>query len=121
MRSENVTINADVLVSKATEIAKSLFISDFKASTGWLASFIKRNCLKSKKIYGEVSLVNDNLLEGLIDTLKIKISEYEEKNIFNCDKTGLFTKKVVIKPILLIKMIKAIENFQIKSYFIVCC
>ncbi|KAG0440204.1 Tigger transposable element-derived protein 6 [Dictyocoela muelleri] len=93
MRSKNVTINADVLVSKAQEIAKSLCIFDFKASTRWLASFIKRNGLKSKKIYREASLVNENLLEGFRDTLKSKISEYEEKNIFNCNETGLFYKQ----------------------------
>jgi hypothetical protein len=49
--------------------------------------------MKSKRIYGEANLVDTNVLIKFSDRLKEKISEYEERNIFNCDETGLMYKQ----------------------------
>lgn len=91
-RRRNIRINAETLQTKALEIASKLHINEFKASTGWLASFIKRNGISSKNIYGEANLVDQNVLECFKGDLERKMAEYDDKNIFNTDETGLMYK-----------------------------
>jgi len=92
-RSRNISITKDSLVETALYIAKKLNVCDFKASNGWLESFLKRNSIKSKRINGEAGLVDFTILHDFSDVLKQKLSEYEDRDVYNCDETGLMFKQ----------------------------
>jgi centromere protein B len=57
MRSENIPINGPVLQEKATKIALSLKIENFKASNGWLDRFKKHHGITCKFMCGENSML----------------------------------------------------------------
>ena len=65
-------------------------VTNFQASNGWLINFQKRHGIKSRKIVGESGLVDISKITDFKYVFKQKISEYEDKNIFNCDESGLF-------------------------------
>ncbi|KAG0435083.1 hypothetical protein DMUE_4894 [Dictyocoela muelleri] len=48
---------------------------------------------KSKRINGEAELVEMNVVENFLETYKQKMSEYEDKDIFNCDESSLMYKQ----------------------------
>ncbi len=89
-RSKNFTITHDMLKDMALKVAKKLSILNFKASNGWIDLFKKRNKISSKAIVGESGLVNDEFLKPFNHILNQKLFNYDNKNIFNCDETGLF-------------------------------
>lgn len=57
-RSKNLPINGPILQEKALEFARQLDFLDFKASTGWLASFKSPFNIGHFKISGESADVN---------------------------------------------------------------
>ena len=92
-RTRNITVSGDILKIKAQEIAGKLNVSDFKASTGWLHSFIRRNNISSHKICGESGTVSTQIIMSLRDEYSAKLGCYTKENIFNCDETSLFYKQ----------------------------
>ncbi|KAF9756146.1 Tigger transposable element-derived protein 4 [Nosema granulosis] len=77
----NVTITTDSLKTMALEIAEKLNIKGFKASSGWVCKFVKRNKLASKRINGEAGLVDPSILNDFKASLDSKLAEYEDINI----------------------------------------
>ena len=46
----------------------------------------------SKRIIGESKTVDDRLFINFKELYKSKYNEYESRNVYNCDETGLFWK-----------------------------
>ena len=59
-------------------------------SEGWLQKFKARWALKEFKLHGEAGDVEQSTIDNSIDKLRAKVSEYNLKNVFNCDESGLF-------------------------------
>uniref|UniRef100_A0AC35TLE5 HTH CENPB-type domain-containing protein n=1 Tax=Rhabditophanes sp. KR3021 TaxID=114890 RepID=A0AC35TLE5_9BILA len=62
----------------------------FKASDGWLECFKKRNNITFKIVSGDSNDVNMDVVLDYQQNLKNLFADYEDRNIFNCDETGLF-------------------------------
>jgi hypothetical protein len=75
---------------KALSFANILKIENFKASNGWLDKFCARNNIVFHAISGGSACVNQNDVNDWISRLPNIISNYEPRNIFNADETGLF-------------------------------
>ncbi len=71
---------------------KKLGIHEFKGSDGWLHSFRGRHAIDFGVLSGESADVD----KQVVNDWKARIVElckgYEDKNIFNCDETGLYFK-----------------------------
>lgn len=91
-RGKNVSISGNLLKEKAKEFASTLKINNFAASEGWLTNFKKRNGVTFKKVCGESGSVNDAVCLDWYSKLKTLIANYDPRDIFNTDETGLFFK-----------------------------
>ncbi|GFW68330.1 tigger transposable element-derived protein 4 [Trichonephila clavipes] len=92
-RGQNIPMGGSLLKEKAKAFAKELGI-EFSASEGWLTNFKKRNGIVFKRMCGERSSVIINVCSKWQreNSLSDLIKEYEPRNIFNTDETGLFFK-----------------------------
>lgn len=91
-RTRNISVSGDILQQKALELAKHLGNHDFKASNGWLNSFLSRHMISSKRIIGESKTVDESYILNFKKSYMEKLKEYEDRNVYNCDETGLFWK-----------------------------
>ncbi|KAF9761126.1 Tigger transposable element-derived protein 4 [Nosema granulosis] len=89
----NVTVTTDSLQTKALEIAERISIRDFKASSGSVCKFVKRNKHTSKRINGEAGFVDSSILEDFKASLDSKLTVYDDQNIYNYDETGHMYKQ----------------------------
>ncbi|GFW89173.1 uncharacterized protein TNCV_2686061 [Trichonephila clavipes] len=90
-RGQNIPMGVCLLKKKAKAFAKELGI-EFSASEGWLTNFKKRNGISLQKMCGESSNVDINVCSKWQNSLPDLIKEYEPRNIFNTDETGLSFK-----------------------------
>ncbi|XP_064107217.1 tigger transposable element-derived protein 1-like [Macrobrachium nipponense] len=69
---------------------------DFKASRGWFEKFQKQAGIHWVVQHGEVASLDTKAAEAFIKTLdKMTIKEgYSSQQVFNCDETGFFCKKM---------------------------
>jgi hypothetical protein len=65
-------------------------LNDFKASNGWLEAFQGRHSISMRNLCGESADMNLNTVEDWMRNVMTTIGEYDLKDIFNCDETGLF-------------------------------
>lgn len=91
-RGQKVSISGNLLKEKAKEFASTLSIKNFGASEGWLTNFKKRNGVVFKKVCGESGSVDDAVCLDWHGKLKTLIENYDARDIFNTDETGLFFK-----------------------------
>ena len=95
-------ITGPVVCQLAAEEAKRLGINDFKASDGWLSRVKARHGIKGKILSGEAASVNISVLNDWENELPNIIKGYDEKDVYNCDETGLFykasTKQSLVLP-----------------------
>lgn len=87
-----VSLDSFILKTKALEFAKLLGEENFGASNGWLENWKNRNNIESVKLVGESASVNYESAAQWMISLDPVLKEYEPKNIFNVDETGLFFK-----------------------------
>ncbi|GIY79170.1 hypothetical protein CDAR_79781 [Caerostris darwini] len=68
----------------------------FKASRGWFENFKKRSGIHSVVRHGEAASSDMKAAEDYIKTFSdlIKAQGYISQQVFNCDETGLFWKKM---------------------------
>ena len=83
-----LVLTESILATKALDFALLCKEDKFKASNGWLDNFKKRHNLKQYNIHGEAGSALASMREKLHQTLR----DYDLKDIFNCDETGLFWK-----------------------------
>lgn len=91
-REKNIPMSGAMLKEKALSFALSLGIVGFSASEGWLANFKKRHDIVYKKLCGESASVDESVCSNWKIDLKGLLDNYEPRNIFNTDETGLFFK-----------------------------
>ncbi|XP_056017299.1 tigger transposable element-derived protein 6-like [Ostrea edulis] len=90
VRTKNIPVTGDMIIEKGKQYGTELGISNFKYSEGWLTRFKQRHGISSRIISGEstgidVSLITDGRKEA-IEVMK----NYDLKDIYNIDETGLF-------------------------------
>ena len=87
---DNITITVDLLKQKAKHFASLLGVEKFGGSNGWFDRYKSRYRIQSYVKSGEG---NSAPLERL-DQERIKLHEvlreYDKRDIFNCDETGLY-------------------------------
>lgn len=87
-RVNNLSISGPLLKEKALELASEVGLNGFKASNGWLQKFKERHQISYKN--GSSSSINRCVITEWLNEVKELISGYDERDIFNCDETGLF-------------------------------
>jgi hypothetical protein len=120
-RTSNYTISGEVLQLKAKEVASKIGVYDFKASNGWLQSFLNRNRIKSYKICGYANTVSVENLMSFKEIYENKIKEYAQSEIFNCDESGLFFKQTSSKTYVCSAEEKANGKFSKERVTILFC
>jgi len=85
-------ISDGILKIKALEFAFLCNEENFKRSTGWIDNFKKRHNLKQYSIHGEAASAPLQDLEIMRKNLREILKDYDPKDIFNCDETGLYWK-----------------------------
>ncbi len=87
-----LVLTESILATKALDFALLCKEDKFKASNGWLDNFKKRHNLKQYNIHGKASSVPIQDLASMREKLHQTLRDYDPKDIFNCDETGLFWK-----------------------------
>ena len=79
-----------------TEGESSQSVDVFKASRGWFDNFKKRTGIHSVIRHGEASSADIKAAENFIKVFEQLVSDegYLPNQVFNCDETGLFWKKM---------------------------
>ncbi|GBM31200.1 hypothetical protein AVEN_193333-1 [Araneus ventricosus] len=88
-RASNIPVNIELLREKAVQLSKSFEMESFSASHGWIEKFKNRHGLATRVLSGESASVNEGNVEQWKEDLAILVNVYEQKNIYNCDETGL--------------------------------
>src|SRR5881275_1514912 len=84
----NKTITGEIIIAKAINFANLLNIEGFTGSSGWLSNFKKRYNIKQYNKHGEAqSGPSEEELDKEREKLQELISNYDIKNVFNCDET----------------------------------
>lgn len=90
-RSNNIPVSGLVLQEKASDLAKTLGIDDFKASNGWVDRWKARNNVTFKIVSGEAKSCTPEMTAHWKEThLPTILSRYKLQDIFNADEFGLF-------------------------------
>ena len=89
-REKNVSISGPILQEKTKHFAESLGISNFKASSGWLANFKKRYDIVGKTVCGESASVDVQVCDQWKENLSALLTGYLPEEIYNADETALF-------------------------------
>ena len=100
-REKNLPISGPMLQESALEIANKLGISDFKASNGWLQKFRTRHNIVFRKLNGEASDAPMKEITSWMETLHELTADYDSKDVYNCDETGLFFRAIPDKTLCL--------------------
>ena len=88
---QGASISGPLLMEKAQKFATDMGYDDFKCSQGWLTSFKGRYNIKLRSIQGEERDVKTEDVDAWHQTVWTEIlQEYEAKDIYNCDESGLF-------------------------------
>lgn len=89
-RNKNIPLSGPIIKSKAKQIAESLGYENFNASSGWLEKFRTRHKISFKSISGEAASVNPADVATFNDKIPDIIRNYEARDVYNADETGLF-------------------------------
>ena len=88
--ARRIPVTGPLMKEKALQFASQLSNEDFKASNGWLDSFVKRNNIKFGKLHGEAGDVADETVADWKSKLTELCAGYSPRDIYNMDETGLF-------------------------------
>jgi len=98
-REKNIPLSGPVLQEKALDFAKDLNLDEFKASNGWLESWRFRYGIGFFKVCGESANVNLNIVSEFKSKLPEIVKDFDLKDIFNADETGLFYRTLQDKTL----------------------
>src|SRR6266498_3089200 len=87
-----LVLTDDILSTKALEFTFLLKENKFKRSNRWVDSFKKWHNLKQYNIHDKVVSALLENLSTMWKDLHQTLKDYNPKDIFNCDETGLFWK-----------------------------
>lgn len=89
-RNKNIPLSGPIIRTKAKEIAESLGYENFGASAGWLEKFRRRHNISFKAISGEAASVDPADVASFVEKVPHLIRNFEARDIYNADETGLF-------------------------------
>ena len=90
-RLNNIPVNGIIIKEKALSLAKSLVLTGFRASDGWLDKWKQGHNVTFKAVSGEENAVTPEMTASWGETyLPTTLSKYELKDIYNADEFGLF-------------------------------
>lgn len=92
VRARNLPVSGDLLQTKAISLACLLGHHDFKGSSGWLQRFKNHHEIMCHTLSGEGSAVNLDSCEKWLENFRPLLQEYEERDVYNVDETGVFYK-----------------------------
>ena len=89
--AHQVAVNDAILKEKAIKLAP-LVDAHMNFSDGWLNNFKKRYNIRSRVLHGEAGSVDAKSVEEAREALQKITQDYELKDIYNADETGLTYK-----------------------------
>src|SRR5215468_2741478 len=89
-RAQNIPVTCPMLQAKAAEIASSLQIEKFTASSGWLETFQRQNNINFRALSGESANVDKEAEDDWKMHLPAVVEGYAAEDQFNADETALF-------------------------------
>uniref|UniRef100_A0A914X581 HTH CENPB-type domain-containing protein n=1 Tax=Plectus sambesii TaxID=2011161 RepID=A0A914X581_9BILA len=93
MRAENAIINGPMILEVAKQFAQKLELSDFKPSNGWLGRWKAKENVTFHKLQGDKGAANQaSAAEWIKNVLPALLADYDPKNVYNADESGLFYK-----------------------------
>ncbi|XP_022176865.1 tigger transposable element-derived protein 4-like [Myzus persicae] len=93
MHANSAPVNGPITQRKALKIAKTLKITDFKATNGWLDRFKKRNVIRFRSVSRKSEPANDEDEHFWFLNILPKLTEkYASKDIFNATEFELCYK-----------------------------
>ncbi|XP_062599444.1 tigger transposable element-derived protein 6-like [Saccostrea cucullata] len=98
-RAKGIPISGPIIQEKALQYSAELQIPGFKASNGWLDRWKNRYSVTAFKISGESASVDPVTVEDYRQRLPDITADYDPKDIFNCDETGLFYRALPDKTL----------------------
>ncbi len=94
---DQVNMSGDLTKEKAAYFLAELYLGHraFEFSNGWLEAF--KNCrgIKSYRRYGESGSANMAVIEESLPQIRLTLDQYERRDIYNMDETGLFYRMQV--------------------------
>ena len=99
IRRRPIAVSGTLLKEKALSFARALGVENFKASEGWLSCFKNRHNIAFKSISGESRDVNMSTVDDWKARLPGLCKDYNIKDIFNADETGLFFRALPNKTL----------------------
>lgn len=92
-QENSVTLSWQMIQKKAQRFSKMLKIPEeqrISFSDGWLEKFLARYGLRNVECQGEAGSADIAAIESAMPELLKKIGQYELRDVFNMDETGLF-------------------------------
>ncbi|KAI9178030.1 hypothetical protein LWI28_021870 [Acer negundo] len=84
------SVSYPLMEAALIEWANTYQTTSFEFSNGWLNRFKSRHGIKSFRRFGEIGTVDTRAVEEAIPNLFGILDQYEWKDIYNMDETGLF-------------------------------
>ena len=82
-----------MLRTLALREAENRNIQGFSASEGWLDRVKRRHGIRGRQLSGEAASVNKVVVTNWMKQIPELIEGYNQKDVFNCDETGLYYKQ----------------------------
>jgi hypothetical protein len=98
-RSRGICITGPMIKEKATISADHIGMDGFKASNGWLECFQKRHNISWRAVSGESNNMPSEVVKNWKTNIMTILAGYSLRDIFNCDKTGLFWRALPNKTL----------------------
>jgi hypothetical protein len=94
---DQVNMSGDLTKEKAAYFLAELYPGHgaFEFSNGWLESFKNRRGIKSYRRFGESGSANMAVIEESLPQIRLTLDQYERRDIYNMDETGLFYRMQV--------------------------
>lgn len=87
--NKNIPLSGPLIRSKAKEISEKLHYQEFNASQGWLQKVLGRHNITYRSVSGEGASVSATNVENFKVKVPDLIRNYEPRDIYNIDETGL--------------------------------
>ncbi|XP_061195739.1 tigger transposable element-derived protein 4-like [Saccostrea echinata] len=106
-RAKNIPVTDDILKLKAKKFGDDLGVHDFKYSNGWLNRF-----KTDMELSGESAGIHPDLIfDGRVKAREA-MSNYDLKNIFNIDETGLFYRILPDRSLTTADATKGVKKYK---------
>ncbi|XP_061164992.1 tigger transposable element-derived protein 6-like [Saccostrea echinata] len=120
-RAQNIPISVEILKTKAKQFGTEMGITGFSYSNGWLSRFKMRHGISSQIISGESAGVDPQLISDGRQKAASVIKNYELKNVFNIDETGLFYRLLPDRSLTTADATKGVKKIKDRITIALCC